>query len=156
MSTTIDIKENVWLAIEIKELKDLHAKKTPINVISQKLRRQKKEITDKIQELGLDTTEVSPNGTHTVILPIPGWKQPSTESLPDVGELLTKIKNDTALQHQDIILLESKITARLDGMAVAINKIARIQEEMLQLNKEWILIIKEQHEAWKQKNKRGD
>jgi hypothetical protein len=148
--------ESDWTEFDLKDLKSLSKPGASLKVIAHKLRRDEEDVTNKMIELGMISTPITdptyyPQPTKEQIL-IPKTikhkydidKKPP-DDIPDLGELLIKIKNDISLLHQDARSIEITISTKMDDLITAVNKNSLLKKEEL-------TIIKEQYAVWKQKH----
>jgi hypothetical protein len=163
------LENDPWTEFDLQDLKkyskEFEKKYTGdklIKVIAFKLRRNEEDVKEKMIELGTISIPITDptyypslykeqnreDDIHLVRVKTKAITQSvikkSTDEIPDLGELLIKIKNDISLLHQDAHSLEITIIAKMDDLIAAVNKNSLLKKEEL-------TIIKEQYAVWKQK-----
>jgi len=127
-----------WTEYDLEDLRELNKKGEDSKTISIKLGIDEDEVKQKIIDLKLQPLVV-----NTIALPktitqnICGKER---DSIPDIGVLLTKLLNENSVRKQqnDEQISEQKYTNIL-------------LQTMVDLQQEYMVVVKEQHEVWKRK-----
>jgi hypothetical protein len=135
-----------WSFFDIRDLKELANKGVALELIAHKLRRSSEDVSNKMTELGLNKKEPE-------VLMVPKTikhKYDGEKKAPSFIDEDDMIRKDHDLRATQTQLLK-EIVSSLQNHTLQNKDILLLTKENIKLQEEFLIIAREQHAVWKQK-----